>query len=163
LEPYYSEAERLYHVHGQRGEDPTEPPASAPYPHPPVSHEPRIRHLAEDFARLGLRPFHTPLGVMLQEQTPRTSPCIRCATCDGFPCLINAKSDAQVCAVDPALHHPNVTLRTNALVQRLLTSASGREVSKVVVRADGVPEEFTADIRRGVWPSPTVGDAESAP
>ncbi len=26
--PYYDEAERLYLVHGQRGEDPTEPPAS---------------------------------------------------------------------------------------------------------------------------------------
>src|SRR2546422_9552618 len=31
LEPYYTKAEDLYQVHGQRGEDPTEPPASAPY------------------------------------------------------------------------------------------------------------------------------------
>ncbi len=50
LEPYYTEAERLYHVHGKRGEDPTEPPASAPYPHPAVSHEPRIQQLSDDFA-----------------------------------------------------------------------------------------------------------------
>ncbi len=42
FEPYYAEAERLFHVHGQRGEDPTEPPSSGPFPHPPVSHEPRI-------------------------------------------------------------------------------------------------------------------------
>src|SRR4051794_37358369 len=41
LEPYYTEAERLYLVHGERGEDPTEPPASGPYPYPAVSHEPR--------------------------------------------------------------------------------------------------------------------------
>src|SRR5579872_7190822 len=34
LEPYYLEAERLYHVHGTRGEDPTEASASGPYPHP---------------------------------------------------------------------------------------------------------------------------------
>ena len=34
LEPYYTQAEQLYEVHGARGEDPTEPPASAPYPHP---------------------------------------------------------------------------------------------------------------------------------
>ena len=34
LEPYYTLAEQLYQVHGARGEDPTEPPASAPYPHP---------------------------------------------------------------------------------------------------------------------------------
>src|SRR4051812_29670306 len=42
LEPFYTRAERLYHVHGERGADPTEPSASAPYPHPAVSHEPRI-------------------------------------------------------------------------------------------------------------------------
>ncbi|OFX22303.1 MAG: hypothetical protein A2V77_18780 [Anaeromyxobacter sp. RBG_16_69_14] len=59
LEPYYTRAERLYHVHGQRGEDPTEPPSSEPFPHPAVSHEPRIQQLSEDFARFGLRPLHT--------------------------------------------------------------------------------------------------------
>ena len=37
----------LYHVHGTRGEDPTEPWRSAEYPFPAVSHEPRIEHLAE--------------------------------------------------------------------------------------------------------------------
>lgn len=146
MEPYYGEAERMYHVHGMRGEDPTDPGASAPYPHPPVSHEPRIQHLAEDLARLGLRPFHTPLGVMLDEKNGRNSKCIRCNTCDGFPCLLEAKSDAQVCAVDPALRHANVTLRTNAKVERLETSVSGREVTKVVVRTNGSREEFSANL-----------------
>lgn len=146
LEPYYTQAERLYHVHGRRGEDPTEPPASAPYPHPPVSHEPRIQQLADDFARLGLTPFHVPIGVMLDEKDPRTSRCIRCDTCDGFPCLVNAKSDAQVCAVDPALKHPNITLLTNAKAERLLTNASGLTVTKVVARVNGTSEEFSGDI-----------------
>src|SRR5215218_8706454 len=45
FEPYYAEAERMYHVHGQRGADPTEPPASGPYPYPAVSHEPRMQQL----------------------------------------------------------------------------------------------------------------------
>ena len=108
LEPYYAEAERLYHVHGARGEDPTEPPASGPYPHPPVSHEPRLAQLSEDLAALGLRPFHTPLGIQLDERSPHASRCIRCNTCDGFPCLVGAKSDAQVCGVEPALAYPNV-------------------------------------------------------
>jgi choline dehydrogenase-like flavoprotein len=146
LEPYYTEAERLYHVHGNRGEDPAEPPASAPYPHPAVSHEPRIQQLSDDFARLGLRPFHTPLGVMLNEKEPHASRCIRCETCDGFPCLVGAKSDAQVCAVDPALEHDNVTLRTNAYVERLETSPSGREISKVIIKSNGAREEISADI-----------------
>src|SRR5262249_11964745 len=146
LEPYYLQAEQLYHVHGERGTDPTEPLASGPYPHPPVRHEPRIQQLSEDFARLGLRPFHVPLGVQLDETNARTSKCIRCNTCDGFPCLVSAKSDAQVLCVDPALEHPNVTLLTNAYVERLETSASGTEVSEVVVRRGGGVESYSADV-----------------
>jgi choline dehydrogenase-like flavoprotein len=146
MEPFYGEAERLYHVHGQRGEDPTEPPASAPFPCPPVSHEPRIQQLSDDFTRLGLHPFHTPLGVMLDEQNPRSSKCIRCDTCDGFPCLIYAKADAQVCAVEPALQHPNVSLMTNAYVERLETDSTGRTVLKAIVKHNGAHLELTGDV-----------------
>ena len=146
LEPYYTEAERLYHVHGNQGEDPTEPKRSGPYPHPAVSHEPRIQQLADDFTRMGLRPFHTPLGVMLNEQDSHSSRCIRCETCDGFPCLMGAKSDAQVCAVDPALGYPNVTLKTDTYVDRLETNASGREITKVIIGNNGSHEEISADI-----------------
>ncbi len=146
LEPYYTQAEQLYHVHGLRGEDPTEPPAAAPYPHPPVSHEPRMQLLSEEFARVGLRPFHTPLGVMLDEKNPHKSKCIRCNTCDGFPCLVYAKSDAHVVGVDPALEHPNVSLVTNAYVSRLETSPSGREVTKVHVERNGTKETLSGDV-----------------
>ena len=146
MEPYYTRAENLYHVHGNRGEDPTEPPASAPYPHRGISHEPRMQQLSEDFARLGLHPFHTPLGLMRDEKNLAASRCIRCDTCDGYPCLVQAKADAQVIAVDPALTHPNVTLMTNSRVTRLGTSASGREVTKVLVERNGPEQEFSADI-----------------
>ncbi len=146
LEPYYTEAERLYHVHGERGIDPTEPPASAPYPHPPVSHEPRMQQLHDDFARLGLRPFPVPLGIMLDEKNPRTSACIRCLTCDGHPCLVGAKSDAQVCCVDPALQHANVSLVTGAKVTRLETDAPGHAVTAVHVERDGTPEVYRGDV-----------------
>jgi choline dehydrogenase-like flavoprotein len=146
LEPYYTRAERLYHVHGQRGADPTEPWASGPYPHPPVSHEPRIQKLHDDLAAAGLRPFQVPIGVMLDEMNPRASKCIRCGTCDGFACLVQAKSDAQVVAVDPALRHPNVSLLTNARVIRLETSASGQEVTGIVVSRHGAEERFSADV-----------------
>jgi choline dehydrogenase-like flavoprotein len=146
LESYYTAAERLYHVHGARGLDPTEPSASAPYPHPPVSHEPRIQRLADDFARQGLHPFPVPLGIMLDEARPRTSACIRCATCDGHPCLLGAKSDAQVVAVDPSRRHPNVTLLTGAYVAKLETDASGRSVTRIVVERGGACEEYRADV-----------------
>jgi choline dehydrogenase-like flavoprotein len=146
LEPYYTEAERLLHVHGERGEDPTEPRAGAPFPYPRVSHEPRIQQLHDDLARTGHRPFHVPIGVMLDEQRPEESPCLRCSTCDGFPCLVHAKADAEVCCVRPALRHPNVTLLTGAYVSRLETDASGRTVTRVHVMRDGAPETYSADI-----------------
>jgi len=146
LEPYYTEAEKLYHVHGTRGEDPTEPPASEPYPWPAVSHEPRIQQLAEDFAQAGLKPFHVPLGVRLDEQNPVKSHCIRCNTCDGFPCLVSAKSDAQVLCVDEAVKYPNVTLLTNALVTWLETDPLGHEVKNVMVQRNGAQESYSADV-----------------
>jgi choline dehydrogenase-like flavoprotein len=146
MEPYYTAAEHLYQVHGTRGEDPTDPPASAPYRYPAVSHEPRIQQLSDDFARLGLKPFHVPIGVMLNEQNPRKSACIRCATCDGHPCLVNAKSDAQTICVDPALEYPNVTLVTGAYVSRLETDASGRRVARVHVERNGAKETYAGDV-----------------
>src|SRR4029453_4429507 len=146
LEPYYSQAEQLYQVHGRREEDPTDPPASAPYPHPPVSHEPRIQQLGVDLPRVGLKPFHVPLGVMLDERNPRASRCIRCGTCDGHPCLVYAKADAQVLCVDPALEHSNVTLLTRAYVSRLETSPSGHDVQRVIVEREGATEAYSADI-----------------
>lgn len=146
LEPYYTKAEQLYQVHGVRGIDPTEPPASAPYLYPPVSHEWRIQQLSDDLQKLGHHPFPLPMGVMLDEKDPHKSRCIRCNTCDGHPCLVNAKADAQIICVDPALEHPSVALLTNAYVSRLETSASGREVAKVHVERNGAKETYSADI-----------------
>ena len=63
---------------------------------------------------------------MLDESNPPFSTCIRCATCDGFPCLVHAKSDAEVLGVRPALEHSNVTLLTNAKVARSTPTARVR-------------------------------------
>jgi choline dehydrogenase-like flavoprotein len=146
FEPYYTQAEALYQVHGIRGEDPTDPPASAPYPFPPVSHEPRIQRLFDDMSRVGLHPFHSPNGIMLDEANPADSTCIRCSTCDGFPCLVHAKADADVIAVRPSLAYPSVTLVRNATVRRLETDASGRTVTSVVADVDGTEQRFTGSV-----------------
>jgi choline dehydrogenase-like flavoprotein len=146
MEPYYTRAEQLYEVRGARGEDPTEPPASAPYPHPAVSHEPRIQQLADDLAAAGYQPFHAPCGVLLDEGNMPYSRCVRCQDCDGFPCLVHAKSDAEVMAVRPALEHDNVTLLTNATAMSMKTNADGTAVTEVVVERDGQSETYSADI-----------------
>ncbi|MCY0386798.1 GMC family oxidoreductase [Robbsia sp. Bb-Pol-6] len=150
FEPYYTAAEKLFHVHGQRGEDPTEPPASAPYPHPAVSHEPRIQRLDASLREAGHHPFHLPLGILLDEKDGRVTPtstCIRCDAFDGFPCLLNGKADAQVMCVDPTLaRHDNFTLLTNTYVTKLLTNDSGTTVTAVEATRDGETIRFSADI-----------------
>ena len=146
LEPYYTQAENLYHVHGQRGTDPTDPRASGPYPFPPVTHEPLVQELSDKLGRAGYHPSPAPTGIMLNEGDLPHSKCIKCDTCDGFPCLVHAKADAETVCVRPALEHPNVRLVTGAHVIKLETSATGREVTRVVVQRKGETESYTGSI-----------------
>jgi choline dehydrogenase-like flavoprotein len=148
FEPWYTKAEWLYQVHGEHGEDPTEGPVSRQYPWPSVSHEPVVQRIHDVLAGAGYHPFHAPCGILLNEADRPESTCIRCATCDGFPCLVHAKADAEVIAVRPLLDLPNVTLRVNSEVIRLQTDPSGRTVTGVVVDhgGDGKEEIYTGDI-----------------
>jgi len=152
LEPYYVQAEHLYWVHGRHGEDPFAGPSSQDYRYPPVQHAPRIQQLSDGLVKLGLHPFHLPIGVDLtQDEHGNATPdsrCIRCDRVDGFPCLLGAKADAEWAVVRPALAaHSNLTLLTHATVTRLLTDPSGRTVTGVVTSmADGSTVTFTADI-----------------
>ena len=145
-EPWYSRAEELYQVHGEAGLDPTEPWRSGPYSWPAVSHEPRIEEIADALRGRGLRPSYTPLGVRLDERQRHLSPCIRCSTCDGYPCLVHAKADAEVSAVRPVMDEPNVTLLVETKAERLLTDPTGGAVTGVEVLLDGDRVVFTADL-----------------
>jgi len=151
FESYYDEAEALFHVHGKRGEDPLEPPSSRPYPFTAVKHEPKIAELADKLTGIGLKPFHLPLGILLDQKsdgfaTP-TSTCMRCSFFDGFPCLLNGKADAQVMCIDPMLaSHSNVTLLTGAYVSRLDTDDTGRRIDAVRVTRAGCEETYTAGV-----------------
>jgi choline dehydrogenase-like flavoprotein len=148
FEPWYTKAEWLYQVHGVHGEDPTEGHASRQYPWPAVSHEPRIQQISDSLASAGYSPFHAPCGILLNEANRPASDCIRCATCDGYPCLVHAKSDADIISVRPVLDLPNVTLLANSEVVRLETDPSGRTVTGVVVDhgCDGKEELYRGDI-----------------
>jgi choline dehydrogenase-like flavoprotein len=145
-ENYYTQAEEFFQVHGKAGEDPTEPWRANDYPFPPISHEPRIAEVFQTLKARGLKPYPAPMGVRLNEAAMNASPCIRCATCDGYPCMVGAKSDADVLGIRPVMEKANVTLVTEANVLGLLTSASGREVSGVVADVKGEPTTFTGDI-----------------
>ncbi len=146
LASFYDRAESWYFAHGQRGEDPTEPPASGPFPYPPVSHEPAIEAVFRRLQDCGLRPFHLPLAIHLDEMHSATSPCIRCDTCDGFPCLVLAKGDAENCAIRPALADPDVVLKTGIRITRLRSSDDGRRIVAVEGEGERGPESFSARV-----------------
>jgi len=142
LAPYYNLAEQLYGVHGEAGVDPTEPSDVPPYPYPALDHEPVIEQVASALKGQGIKPFPLPLAVQLHGG----GPCIRCKTCDGFPCKVHAKTDAEVAAVTPALATGRVTLKTNAKATRLVLTNDGRRVNAVEYESGGRIERITAPI-----------------
>jgi choline dehydrogenase-like flavoprotein len=133
LAPYYDQAERLYHVHGEIGADPTEPPRG-PYPHRAVPHAPGMAAIVEDLRRLGLHPSPLPLGLL---NPGEPGGCVLCNTCNSFPCKLHAKSDADVCGIRPAMAHAHVTLWTGARARRLLTTPDGARIAAVDVDRRG--------------------------
>ncbi|MCH9630776.1 MAG: Paromamine 6'-oxidase [Chlamydiia bacterium] len=142
FQPYYNEAETLYEVHGKRGEDPTEPPETAPYAFPEVSHEPQMQEIYDKLIKQNHKPFHLPLGIRLKEKDMLNSLCVRCETCDGYPCLVKAKSDAQHICLDKVLKNENVTLITEARVSKLVTDESGTKVTSILVERNGKEETY---------------------
>jgi choline dehydrogenase-like flavoprotein len=149
LEPFYTRAEELYHVHGDLGTappvaggygssfDPTEPFHSKKYPHPAFTNEPRMQRIEDEVRKLGINTFPIPLGLKLDQADPLASKCIRCDTCDGYPCLVHAKSDADINCIRQIKDLPNVTLMTNSRVVRLLTNSTGTAVTGAEVVHSG--------------------------
>ncbi|OLP19899.1 dehydrogenase [Leptolyngbya sp. 'hensonii'] len=126
FEPYYTEAEHLYKVHGQATADPTEPPHSADYPYPAVEHEAQVQEVVSAIAQQGLHPTPLPVGLTRQEDDPT--------------------NDAEVSGIAPALKYSNVTLKTQTQVVCLHTNPSGREVKAVEAEVDGKSHLFFGDI-----------------
>src|SRR6185437_6884487 len=102
--------------------------------------------LSDDLAAEGFHPFHAPCGIRVNEANMPYSICVRCTACDGFPCPLHAKSDAEVAGVRPALEHANVTLVRNARVVKLETNPAGTAVTEVAAEHDGEPERYQGDI-----------------
>jgi choline dehydrogenase-like flavoprotein len=162
MEPFYTRAEDLFHVHGDLGSapsvpggyvssfDPTEPFHSGKYPYPAFTNEPRMQSIEDDVRKLGIHTFPIPLGLKRNEANPLASKCVRCDTCDGYPCLVHAKSDADINCIRQIMHWPNVTLMTNSRVTRLLTNSTGTAVTEVEVVHSG-EDKGTAIYRAGFF------------
>jgi choline dehydrogenase-like flavoprotein len=133
LEPYYERAERLYHVRGQHGVDPTEVPRG-PFPYEAVPHSAAMEEIVGGLRSMGLHPSPLPLGLL---RPGETDGCILCNTCNSFPCKVGAKSDAEVCCVRHVMTQPTVTLWTRAFARRLLTDGCRRRIAAVEVERNG--------------------------
>jgi choline dehydrogenase-like flavoprotein len=152
MEPWYGKAEELYWVHGGGG-DPTGPPRANNFPFPALPHEPPIAKVAASFARQGLHPFPLPQAVDWRTG----GRCVLCRTCDSYPCMVDAKGDADVCAMRPALSSPTVKLLTRAEVRRITTDGGARTVMGLEGTVDGQP--FTVRAKRYVVAAGAVNTA----
>src|SRR5947207_1230730 len=139
LEPYYGQAERMYRVHGTPGEDPTAPWRSTPFPYPALEHEPYIADLAARLREQGVNPTSNAMGI---DRRPAGT-CIRSATCDGFPCPIGAKSDAETCGIDPAIATGHARLQTGMRVRRIVTDGTGHRVDHLIAAGPEGPVKIT--------------------
>lgn len=142
LEPYYERAERLYHVHGQHGIDPTEP-ERGPFPYESIPHSSEMAEIVGGLQRQGLHPSPLPLGLL---RPGEPDGCILCNTCNSFACKLLAKSEADVCCVRQAIQQPNVQLWTNACARRLLTGAGGHKLEAVEVERNGERRRVEATV-----------------
>ena len=142
LEPYYDQAEQMFKVHGDDTDDPSAPWRSRPYPYPGIKHEPIVAQMAAAMRKEGVRTSALPLAV---DYAPLGT-CILCKTCDGFPCKLGAKLEAETALVLPGLATGRVRLQTHALVKRLVLSPDGSRVAGVEVEFDGALQTLTAKV-----------------
>lgn len=142
LEPYYAEAEALYRVHGSPDGDPSEPPRSSPYPHPPLPHDPAVAKVIARLAAKGIPAAAIPRGL---DQGPGGA-CVMCAQCDVHFCSRDAKMDAETAALRPALATGLVDLMTLTECERILLTADGQRAEGVLLTRDGKQHRVLAPV-----------------
>lgn len=142
LEPYYDAAEKMFRVHGDDTADRTAPHRNGPYPFGPVPSEPVVARLAERLRSQGISPSPLPNGV----NAGAAGTCILCKTCDGFPCQIGQKNDAETCALEPALATGRVDLKTRTFARRLILSPDGKRIEAVEVDEGGGVKRYAAPL-----------------
>ena len=157
LEPYYARAERLLHVSGEPGLDPTEPPRTTPYPQPAPPLSQTSRRIAAVATELGLRPFRLPLAINYDELPQRTR-CITCLTCDAYPCAIGAKNDVASHVLPPLISR-GLELRTNTVATRLASARNRVQYVDALDTGTGELLRFHANrfiVSAGVFGSPQL-------
>ncbi len=142
MEPWYGEAERLFKVHGDDGGDRTAPSRSTPYPFPAIESQSIVARMADRMRQNGISPSALPSGV----HAGAAGRCILCRTCDGFPCKIAQKSDAETTGLEPAMATGRVDLMVRAFARRLILSPDGKRIEAVEVDHGGEVKRLSAPL-----------------
>jgi len=145
LEPFYGQAEALFKVHGSSENDPTEPPRSTPWPYPAIPHQGPVQELVRRLGeRAGISVGHVPRAI--DYDPPNGGRCVLCRHCDAYYCPRDAKMDAEIAALRPAISTGKVTLFTGTECLQILTSSDGRKVTGARVRRGGETATFLSGI-----------------
>ena len=149
LAPYYDEVERTIGVQGDVHLMPAksleQSPRSAQFVMPPNPTGYAARALARGAMNVGWNPFPYPAAVNSQPFDGRPA-CNSCGLCSSFGCPINARGDAMVSYLNPAVRGGRVRVIERALVYRIDTSADGRRATQVrYYDRDGLAQSISAD------------------
>jgi choline dehydrogenase-like flavoprotein len=132
LEPYYTEAERLYSVAGCAEEDfgPLQKPSRG-FPGEPLPLHPLNQRLISANRDFGLHPFRLPLAI-------DSSKCLRCGVCAGYVCPTGARSSAVHLLDLAGTTGYAIEVQTRVEVERLVKdSQSGSTSVSVLDRTSG--------------------------
>jgi choline dehydrogenase-like flavoprotein len=132
LEPYYSEAERLYGVAGFAEEDfgPLQKPSRG-FPGEPLPLHPLNQRLIAANRKHGLHPFRLPLAI-------DSSKCLRCGVCAGYVCPTGARASAAHLLDSSLTMGHALEVQTRVEVERLVKDRGGGSTSiSVLDRASG--------------------------
>jgi choline dehydrogenase-like flavoprotein len=150
LEPYYTEAERLFGVAGPAADDfgPLARPSGG-YPAPPRPLEPINRRLVSANRARGLKPFRLPLAIDFAR-------CLGCGSCPGFLCPTGARRSAAQLVDAAVAGGARLRLQTGVEAERLVRDGGGR-VAGVLARDRATGERTVYRARRYVLAAGALG------
>lgn len=137
LEPFYDEVEHHVGVQGDRAKMPERTLRQSPRRRDFVMGPNPIGYAASLLGQgaelLGYQPYPFPAAVNSRTFQGRPA-CTSCGLCSGFGCPINARGDALVSYLNPALRTGRVRVIDRAWVHRVQTSRDGRRATGVLWR-----------------------------
>jgi choline dehydrogenase-like flavoprotein len=134
LAPFYDRVERRIGVQGDRDAMPARTLEQSPRKRRfamgpnPITYASRL--LAEGAARSGYTTYPQPAAVNSRRFDGRAR-CNSCGLCSGFGCPINARGDALVSWLNPAVRTGRVRVISRAFVFRIETNRKGRKATDV--------------------------------